>query len=381
MKDNFYLNPEVTFLNHGSFGACPKPVIKEYQRWQIELERQPVEFLGRRHGKLLLESRKALCCYLDCAVDEIIFVPNATTAINIVSHSLQLSAGDEVLSTNLEYGAMDRMWRIVCEAKKAKYVRAEISLPIKNQDSFADNLWKMVNGKTKVIFMSHITSSTALLLPVKQLIDKARKKGIITLIDGAHIPGQIPLNLNELGADFYTGNCHKWLMTPKGSAFFYARKSKQELLKPFLISWGRDEFLSDSAFIDEFEYQGTRDLAPFLSIPSALDFHKENVTVEFKDKIHACLDYIKKRLTVVLKTKPIVNAIPENMQMYAHPLPKSIDGKELKANLYDNYKIEIPVSTQNNVEYIRISLQVYNTKKDVDYFLDRLNELILNKIQ
>lgn len=376
MNDKFYLNPEITFLNHGSFGACPKPVIKEYQHWQIKLERQPVEFLGRKHGKLLLEARKALCSYLSCAVDEVVFVPNATTALNIVSYSLPLFAGNEVLSTNLEYGAMDRMWRIVCEAKKAKYVRAEVSLPIKNETAFADDLWKMVNEKTKIIFMSHITSATALLLPVKQLIDKARKKGIITVIDGAHVPGQIPLNLEVLGADFYTGNCHKWLMTPKGSAFFYARKNKQSLLKPFLISWGRDEFLSDSAFIDEFEYQGTRDLAPFLSIPAALNFHKENVTLEFKDKIHLWLNYVKQRLTHILKTKPIVTVIPENMQMYAHPLPKNINGKVLKAELYDKYKIEIPVSTQNNVEYIRISLQLYNTKKDVDYFLDSLNSLV-----
>lgn len=376
ISDLFYLDKEIKFLNHGSFGACPKSVIKEYQRWQIELERQPVKFLGRRHGELLLESRKALANYLHCAAAELVFVQNATTAMNVVAHSLQLAEGDEVLSTNLEYGAMDRMWRIVCEGQKAHYVRAEISLPILNEDRFVQNFWKKVNKNTKVIFLSHITSATALLLPIKRLIGKAKENGIVTVVDGAHVPGQIHLDLEKLGADFYTGNCHKWLMGPKGAAFLFASKDKQPLLKPFLISWGRDEFLSNSAFIDEFEYQGTRDLAAFLSIPAAIKFHTQYVNSRFKNKVHSLLGYVKIALEKILQTKPIVGAISENMQMYAHPLPRPIDGKELKSKLYDNFKIEIPIAKQNNVEYIRISLQLYNSKLDVDYFLECLASLV-----
>ncbi|MEN8120727.1 MAG: aminotransferase class V-fold PLP-dependent enzyme [Bacteroidota bacterium] len=375
LKKLFYLNPEVTFLNHGSFGACPKPVMDVYQNWQIELEKQPVEFLGRKHGDLLYESRKALADYVSCDFNNLVFVANATYAINIVSHSLKLLEDDEVLSTNLEYGAMDRMWRIICERKGASYIRAKISLPIR-EDKFVENFWKNATDKTKVIFLSHITSSTALLLPLQKIIDKARKKGIITIIDGAHIPGQVPLDLDKLGCDFYTGNCHKWLMAPKGAAFLYVRKEKQDMLKPFLISWGRDEFLSDSAFIDEFEYQGTRDIAAFLSVPAAIFFHHENVKLSVKKNIYKLLSYVQKGLGEILKTPPIVNKIPENMQMYAHPLPKHIDGKSIKLKLYDQFNIEVPVSTQNNVEYIRVSIHIYNTKSEIDYFLDALRSII-----
>ncbi len=375
-KNLFYIDEDVTFLNHGSFGACPKRLMNIYQKWQLELEKQLVEFLGRKHAELLLESRKALSEFIGCDFDELVFVANASTALNIVSHSFCLSYYDEVLSTNLEYGAVDRMWRIICERKGSKYIRATISLPIENENCFIQNIWKHVNEKTKIIYLSHITSSTALLLPVKQIIRLAREKGIITIIDGAHTPGQIPLSLSELGCDFYAGNCHKWLMAPKGAAFLYARKEKQNLLKPFLVSWGRDEFISDSPFIDEFEYQGTRDISSFLSVPAAIDFCKNELSDSIKKKIFNLLLYAKENLVKILKTDAMVFEISENMQMYAHPLPKYIDGKSLKFKLYEQFKIEVPVSKQNEIEYIRISIQLYNTKKEVDCFLLALKSLI-----
>ncbi len=162
-------------------------------------------------------------------------------------------------------------------------------------------------------------------MSIKKIIDKARKKGIKTIIDGAHAPGQILLKLDELGCDFHTGNCHKWLMAPKGSAFLYARKEKQRLLKPFLISWGRDEFLSDSAFIDEFEYQGTRDIVAFLCVPVAISFHKNHLGKSIKEEIFDLILYTKNSLEQILKTSPIVNKLSKNMQMYAHPLPGHIN--------------------------------------------------------
>ena len=376
IKEQFYLNKDVTFLNNGSFGACPKVVIKEYQKWQIILENQPVEFLGRKHGERLFESRKVLAEYLGCENDELVFVTNATTAMNIVANSIQLSENDEVLSTNLEYGAMDRMWRLVCERQGAKFISSKINLPLVSEEQFVNDFWKDVTEKTKLISISHITSATALLLPITQIINRAKRNGIITVIDGAHAPGQIPLNLNELGCDFYTGNNHKWLMAPKGNAFFYARKEMQNILKPFLISWGRDEFLSDSTFIDEFEYQGTRDTSSFLSLPAALSFHKKYITKSVKNEINGLLRYVKLELEKIFKTPAIVNEIPENIQMYSHPLPANIDGKDLKFRLYEQFKIEIPVSQQNNVEYIRVSIQIFNNKQDIDYFLNSLNELL-----
>ncbi len=374
IKDLFYLDPDVVFLNNASFGACPKPVMDVYRNWQIELEKQPVEFLARRRQALLKSARQKLSEFLNCATDEIVYVTNATTALNIVAHSIDLQPGDEVLSTDLEYGAIDRMWEIICERKGAVYRKVKTNFPLKN-DEFVENFFQNVQPKTKILFLSHITSSTALLLPVKQLVQRANEMNIISIIDGAHVPGHIPLNLADLAPDFYTGNCHKWLFAPKGAAFFYARKNHQNLLKPFLISWGRKEFLSESPFIDEFEYQGTRDLAPFLSVPAGIEFHKKYFTDSAKQNIRHMLEYAKTEFARIFDTKALIEYIPENMQMYAHPLPKDIDGKLLKTKLYDNYNIELPVSLQNNIEYIRISLQLFNTKDDLDFLFTQLKNI------
>ena len=371
----FYLNPEVIFLNNASFGACPKPVMEEYRKWQIELEKQPVEFLGRRKEELLLDARKKLANFLNCAPDELVYVTNATTALNIVAYSIDLQKNDEILSTDLEYGAMDRMWEIICKRQGAIYRQVRTKLPLK-PEIFVNNFIENINSKTKAVFLSHITSSTALMLPVKKIIDYAKKKNIITIIDGAHVPGQLPLNLNKLDADFYTGNCHKWLFAPKGAAFFYARKEKQKLLKPFLISWGRKEFISSSEFIDEYEYQGTRDLAPFLSVPAGIEFNKKYLTQSAKTEIKKLLEYAQNRFTNIFDTPPITETIYDNMQMYAHPLPKHIDGLKLKKKLYDKYKIELPVSIQNNVQYMRISLQIFNKKNDLNVLFEKIKMLI-----
>ncbi len=377
IKDLFFLNKNVTFLNNGSFGACPKSVMKVYRDWQIELEKQPVEFLGRRRATLLKESRQELAKFLNCASDEIVYVPNATTALNIIAHSINLQSGDEVLSTDLEYGAMDRMWQIVCKRKAANYRRAKTYFPLRDEQ-FVKDFFENVYPNTKIIFLSHITSSTALLLPVKQIVNKAKSLGIITVIDGAHVPGQLPIDLSDLAADFYSGNCHKWLFAPKGAAFLYARKPMQNLLKPFLISWGRNEFISSSAFIDEFEYQGTRDLAPFLSVPAGIEFHKKFLKQSVKGKISQMLEYVKFEFTQIFKTEAIIEHIPENIQMYAHALPKNINGQLLKTKLYDEYKIELPVSTQNNVEYMRISLQIFNDREEIDSLLSVLKKTLKN---
>jgi len=205
MRELFLLDPDVIFLNHGSFGACPKPVFAELQRWQLAMERNPVEFLGRRSAALLRAARQRLATYLDAALDDLVFVPNATTGVNTVARSLQLQPGDEVLTTDHEYGACDATWRLVCERAGAHYRRVQIPLPF-DAKSFVARLMAAVTPRTRLIFLSHITSNTALIFPVAALCAAARERGIATLVDGAHAPGQIDLSLNAVGADFYTGN-------------------------------------------------------------------------------------------------------------------------------------------------------------------------------
>jgi isopenicillin-N epimerase len=269
IKDLFLLNPRITFLNHGSFGACPRPVFEAYQAWQFILEHQPVEFLGRRANELLASARQVLADYLNVSAEDLIYFPNPTTAINMVARNLAIGPGDEILTTNHEYGAMDRTWDYICRQRGARYIHRPIQVPIRDQDALIEDFWAGVTNKTRAIFISHITSPTALIFPVEAICRKARQAGILSIVDGAHAPGQIPLDLQALGADIYTGACHKWLLAPKGAAFLYARREIQHWMDPLVISWGYEsEHPSSSQFIDYHEWQGTRDLAAFLSVPS-----------------------------------------------------------------------------------------------------------------
>jgi isopenicillin-N epimerase len=217
LRQAFLLRPGVIFLNHGSFGACPRPVFAAYQEWQRELEAQPVEFLGRRGRGLLAEARRALGAYVGAAADDLVYVPNSTFALNVVARALPLTPGDEVLATDHEYGAMERAWTFVCERRGARYVRQPVPVPCATEDEVVQAVWAGVTPRTRVLFLSHITSPTALIFPVAALVRRAREAGILTVIDGAHAPGQVPLDLGALGADFYVANCHKWLCAPKGS--------------------------------------------------------------------------------------------------------------------------------------------------------------------
>jgi len=273
LREQFLLNPGIAFLNHGSFGACPRPVFEEYRRWQLELERQPVEFLGRRFNALMRAAREPLAAHLHTAADNVVYVPNSTTAVNIVARSLRLGPGDEILTTDHEYGAMDRTWRFLCAKPGAAYRARPIPVPLTGADDFVEALWAGVTPRTRVVFLSHITSPTALTFPVQEVCRRARAAGILTLIDGAHAVGQIPLALDELGADFYTSSCHKCLCAPKGSAFLYVRPERQPLVEPLVVSWGwQSDTPGPSRFVDEQEWMGTRDVAAYLATPAAIEF-------------------------------------------------------------------------------------------------------------
>jgi len=236
LKKYFLLDPDVIFLNNGSYGACPRPVFEEYQSWQRELERQPVAFLGRRFPDLMLKAREPLAEFMGTEASNLIYVPNATTAGNIVARSIELMPDDEVLATDLEYGAMDRMWAYITAKAGAAHRRKHVPVPIL-EDDFVERMWSAVTDRTRLIHVSHITSSTGLVLPIAELIRRAREAGILTFVDGAHAPGQIPLHLDELGADFYTGNCHKWLFAPKGAGFLWVHPRSQSMIEPLIVSW------------------------------------------------------------------------------------------------------------------------------------------------
>jgi isopenicillin-N epimerase len=376
LKKDFLLDPSITFLNHGSFGATPKPVFKEYQRWQRELENQPVEFLGRRHTDLMSASRAALAKYVGTSAENLIYTQNATIALNIVARSLNLQVGDEVLSTNHEYGAMDRMWRFLAKENKFTYINQPADLT--SPENFARSFLNGITNNTKIIFLSHITSPTATIFPIEKILQTAKSKNIITIIDGAHVPGQLNLNLDSLGADFYAGNLHKWLCAPKGAGFLYANPKVQHLLKPLIVSWGYESLApSNSKFVDEHEWIGTRDLAAFLTVPQAMAYQQNQNWDKVRSACHQLAIESWHRIHDVTKQTPL-HARPETWfgQMVVASLPVDTDIVLLKQKLYDEYKIEIPVLEWNEKKLMRLSVQGYNTKQDMNKLICALKKLL-----
>lgn len=382
LKELFLLDPEVVFLNHGSFGACPRPVFETYQQWQRRLERQPVQFLGRELMGLLQEARQALADYVHVEANNLVYVPNATFGVNVVARSLALGVGDEVLATNHEYGACDRAWRFLSRQRGFTYVQQPISLPVESAETIVEEFWQGVTEHTRLIFISHITSPTALRLPVEAICQRARAAGILTLIDGAHAPGQLPLDLTTLGVDFYTGNCHKWLCAPKGAGFLYAASDQQHLIEPLVVSWGWGEerpFTSGSDFLDYLQWQGTNDPAAFLSVPAAIQFQAEHNWPAVQEECHqlarATMIEIG-RLTGLLPLYPADSDLYR--QMFTVPLPPcDVDG--LKGRLYDEYRVEAPVWEWNGRPYLRVCVQGYNTQADLDTLLAALSSVISNQ--
>lgn len=373
LRDLFLLRPDVIFLNHGSFGACPRPVFDVYQSWQRELERQPVEFLGRRFTDLLRQARESLGAFVGADADELVYVPNATTGLNIVARSLPLQEGDEVLATDHEYGALDRTWRFICQKRGARYIRQPVPIPVESAEHVIGAIWAGVTPRTRVLFVSHITSPTAIIFPVAELVRRAREAGLITVVDGAHTPGQVPLDLGTLGADFYSGNCHKWMMSAKGSAFLYARREMQHLVEPLVVSWGwESERPGPSRFIDEQEWQGTRDVAAYLSVPAAIEFMEVHDWPRVRQDCHELVRHARQRVSELTGLPPITPDSPEWFaQMAALPIPPC-DLEAFKRRLYDEFRIEIPTVEWNGRHFVRISIQGYNTRAEIDALVDAL---------
>ena len=373
--EQFLLRPDMAFLNHGSFGACPKPVFETYQAWQRELEAQPVEFLGRRFEGLLAEARSRLGQFIGAGAHNLVFVPNATHGVNIVARSIDLGPGDEVLTTDHEYGASDRTWQFNCALRGASYVKRTIPLPLPGHEEIVEELWRGVNERTRVIFLSHITSPTAVVFPIAEICGRARDAGIMTVIDGAHAPGQVDLSLEELSADFYAGNCHKWLCAPKGAGFLYARSEPQPLLQPLVVSWGwESERPGPSRFLDYFSWLGTDDPSAYLSVGAAIEFQTNYDWPRVREACHEMGLWARETLVAVTGMPPICSA-SSFVQMFSIELPVgSLD--RLGTQLWDEYRIEVPQVRWNGREFLRISIQAYNQVEDIQRLEDALSVLI-----
>lgn len=377
MKSQFLLDNTITFLNHGSFGACPKPIFEEFQRLQLELEQEPVNFMQKKLPIYLKEAKKPLAKFIGCSEKDFFFTPNPTFAINTIMRSLNLQSGDEILTTNHEYGAMDRTWNFYCKKSGVKYVRQEISLPISSKEQLLEEFWKGYNSKTKVVFLNQISSSTALIFPVKEICDKAKELGLITIVDGAHVPGHIDLNLSELNPDFYTGTLHKWMLAPKGSSFLFVKKEFQDNINPLVISWGYESLApSDSQFLDYHEYQGTQDVSQYLCTPKVIEFLYQN---NWKEKSKACRKIVLdnyKRFCDLVGTQSICPISEEFLgQMASIPI-RTEQPMELKELLYSKYRIQIPIMLLNDAVYMRYSINAYNSQEDLEVLYQAVSDII-----
>ncbi len=373
------LDPAIVFLNHGSFGACPLPVLALQQHLRQRIERQPLQFFGRDLEQLLDQARIDLAAFVGADADDLAFVPNATTGINTILRSLTFESGDELLTTNQEYNACRNALEFVAARSGAKIVVAEVPYPIESAQQAIELILQAVSSKTRLALLDHITSQTGLVFPIAEIIHALTAQGVDTLIDGAHAPGMVALDLTAIAPTYYTGNCHKWLCAPKGAAFLYVQRDKQAEIRPLTISHGANSPRCDrSQFRLEFDWTGTDDPTAYLCVPEAIRFMGSLLPggwSELMAQNRAKAIAARKILCEILEVAP---PCPDQMIGSLATVPLS-DGSyiELQDALLEKFGIEVPIvpypSAPNRL--VRISAQIYNTLDQYDKLGQAIVEL------
>jgi isopenicillin-N epimerase len=386
------LDKDVSFLNHGSFGACPKAVLDKQSSLRERLEREPVLFLARELEGLLDSARTALAEFLGADAGGLAFVPNATTGINTVLRSLGFGPGDEILTTNHTYPSCRNAVRCVAGDTGAVAVEAEIPFPIKSPGEVVEGVLRHTSSKTRLCLIDHVTSPTGLVFPVQRIVSELQGKGIDVLVDGAHAPGMLPLDIESLGAAYYTGNCHKWLCAPKGSGFLHVRRDRLGGIRPLAVSLGYNSDRTDrSAFHRQFDWIGTGDPTPYLCVPDAIDFmgsiliggwpalraYNREMLLAARAKLCALLGMFC----------PCPDAMIGSLASMPLPAGESTaytamgDNDPVHRELYEEYRIEVPVIAWPSPpsRLLRLSAQIYNKPGDYDRLADALNKMFFER--
>jgi isopenicillin-N epimerase len=380
------LDSTVVFLNHGAFGACPISVLAQQQVFRQQLEQEPLRFIMREFEPLLEISRQALASFVGAEPADLVFVPNATTGVNSVLRSLSFELGDELLTTNHCYNACRNALEFVAQRSGAKVVVATIPFPLENSDQIVASVLSCVTPRTKLALLDHITSPTALIFPLQALVQALAERGVDTLVDGAHAPGMIPLNLKDIGATYYTGNCHKWMCAPKGAAFLVVQGNRQSQIRPLTISHGANSPRTDySRFQLEFGWTGTQDPTPYLCIPAVLEFMNAQLP---QGGWQAVMD--RNRVLALQARQLLAEALsqplpcPDKMvgAIATIPLPQSFGPPQLSSTgidtlqdwLWEKYHIEVPIVPWANSpqKFVRISAQLYNHLDHYRYLAEAL---------
>jgi isopenicillin-N epimerase len=381
------LKPGTVFLNHGSFGACPKPVLALQVELRRELEAEPVQFLWRRYEERLEPARRALAKFVGAPAKDIVFTTNATTGVNAVLRSLKLKRGDELLTTNVDYNACRNVLNEVVRQTGAKLVVAEIPFPLQSAAQITEAILEAVTKRTRLALLDHVTSNTALVLPLRDIIRALEAYGVETLVDGAHAPGMLPLNLRELRPTYYAANLHKWGCAPKGAAFLYVRPDCQKQLQPAVISHGNNRTRPGfTPFQDRFDWAGTFDPTAWLCVPEAIRWMGQLLPggwKELREQNHQLAIQARKILCDRLEVTP---PCPEDLlgSMATIQLPPRFQNRKASGKidreqlaLYDRFGIEVPLSRFGTPaqRWLRVSAQIYNSPAEYEYLADALNVL------
>jgi isopenicillin-N epimerase len=382
------LDPSVVFLNHGSFGACPRAVLERQTQLRMRMEAEPVRFLTQELQPLLDESRERLAQLLNTVPENLVFVPNATTGVNAVVQSLEFQAGDEILTTNQDYNACRNALKAVAERVGAKVVVAQVPFPVRDEAQVVDAVVSRAGERTRLAMIDHVTSPTAVVYPIDKIVRALEERGIDTMVDGAHAPGMLPVGLDALRPAYYTGNCHKWLCAPKGAGFLYVRPDRQERIQPTTISHGfNTPRVGRNALHTRFDWIGTIDPTAWLCVGMAIDWCSMLLLgglLELMNRNRALAIEARRILCESLGIDP---PCPEEMlgSMATIPLPERFQTTPftantidpLQANLLDEYAIEVPVVRWGDParRWLRISAHAYNSREQYVYVAGVLNEL------
>ena len=394
------LDPTVAFLNHGSFGACPRPVLDVQQAWRDQLEAEPVRFLGRELNGRLATVREALSDFVGADPDDLALVTNATGGANAVIRSIRFEAGDEIVTTDHEYNAILNVLRYVAERDGARVVVVGLPFPAISPDDVVERFMAAVTERTRLAVISHVTSPTALILPVERIVPELAERGIDTLVDGAHAPGMVALDLDALGAAYYTANLHKWVCAPKGSAFLHVRRDRQAGVRPGTISHGLNAPTDErSRFRLEFDWQGTLDPTPWLAVPAAIDFigglvdggwpavmaRNRELALYGRDALAGGLggDHLGSPATMIgaMAALPLPSKGPLGGEASGS---SPLDTDPFQLVLYERFGIEVPIgawpvpavqAVSPPIRSIRISAALHNDSADIDRLVAALGEL------
>ncbi len=379
------LDPTVTNLNTGSFGPSPRPVFDRVTELRRRLGEEPMDFLLRGLPPLLWSAREALARFVGGDARRLVFTVNVTAAVNLAASSLRLASPGEILLTDHEYGAMHWTWERAAQRQGLTLRTFPLPILASSPGEIVDAACAAMTERTRLFFFSHVLSPTGLVLPARELCAEARKRGVLTVVDGAHAPAFVPLNLEEIGADFYGSNCHKWLLAPTGSGFLYLGPGAWERVQPLQVSWGwrpergrldePDEFGSTPR-LRHLEFEGTRDVCPWLAVPAAIQFQQEIGFERIRERIGELTRYVRRRLTGLCGLAPATPDHPAlHGAMTAFRLPPGRDPAALRRAIWENWRIELPVIERPEGLLIRVSTHFYNTEEEVDRLSEALPQL------